>query len=277
MSTTATLPAALPYQAPSVQFRRRLWTGAALLVFLVSAGTYLQFKPWLLFTDFHYLVRLAGDMMPPNLALLWQKETVWTSVGETIAMAFLGTLLGGFMALVLSFFAAQNTTPHPRIRTAVRMLFQLERATPNLTTALVLLVAFGYGPFAGFVTLAIGSIGMFGKLFADAIEQVETGPGEAVSSVGATRTQVIRYAVIPQVLPSVVANWFYAFDVNIRLAVALGIYGAGGLGFELQLAMKVLRYPDVLALVILIIALITAMERVSDFFRRRLLGTETLA
>ena len=100
------------------------------------------------------------------------------------------------------------------------------------------------------LTLAVGSIGMFGKLFADAIEQVEVGPGEAVLSVGATRAQVIRYAVLPQVLPSVVANGFYAFDVNIRLAVALGIYGAGGLGFELQLAMKVLRYPDVLALVL---------------------------
>jgi phosphonate transport system permease protein len=215
-------------------------------------------------------------MLPPNFALLWQKETLWTSVSETIAMAFLGTLMGGCLALFLAFFAANNTTPHPAVRTAVRALFQLERATPNLTTALVLLVAFGFGPFAGFLTLAVGSIGMFGKLFADAIEQVEVGPGEAVVSVGATRTQVIRYAVLPQVLPSVVANGFYAFDVNIRLAIALGIYGAGGLGFELQLAMKVLRYPDVLALVLLIIVLIMSMERISDFLRRRLIGIETL-
>jgi phosphonate transport system permease protein len=127
------------------------------------------------------------------------------------------------------------------------------------------------------IALAVGSIGLFGKLFADAIEQVDPGPCESVASVGATRLQVIRYAIIPQVLPSVVANGFYAFDVNLRAAIALGVYGGGGIGFELQLAMKVLRYPDVLALILFIIVLITGMERVSDFVRRRILsGSESL-
>jgi phosphonate transport system permease protein len=127
------------------------------------------------------------------------------------------------------------------------------------------------------LALAIGSVGMFGKLFADAIEQVDPGPAEAVSSVGARPTQVIRYAILPQVLPSVVANGFYAFDVNMRAAIALGVYGGGGIGFELQLAMKVLRYPDVLALILMIIVLIAGMERVSDFIRRRLLRAGTLS
>jgi phosphonate transport system permease protein len=97
-----------------------------------------------------------------------------------------------------------------------------------------------------------------------------------VASVGANPLQVIRYAVIPQVLPSVVANGFYAFDVNMRAAIALGVYGGGGIGFELQLAMKVLRYPDVLALILLVIVLITGMERISDLIRRSLLRSDTL-
>src|SRR5688572_16581835 len=88
MSTSAVISSVV-YVPPSTQFRRRMWMAAGLLAFLVCGGVYLKFKPWLLFTDFHYLVRLAGDMLPPNFALLWQKETIWTSVTETIAMAFL--------------------------------------------------------------------------------------------------------------------------------------------------------------------------------------------
>jgi phosphonate transport system permease protein len=275
MSATA-LPAAPAYVPPSAQFRRRLGGFLGVAAFLVGSGVFLGFKPWLLVTDFHYIVKLAGEMVPPNLAMLWEKASLRASVAETVAMAFLGTLVGGCAALGLAFFAAANTAPHPAVRVAVRALFQCERATPNLITALVLLVAVGFGPFAGFLALTIGSLGMFGKLFADAIEQVDAGPTEAVASVGATRWQVIRFAIVPQVMPAVVGNLFYAFDVNLRLAIALGIYGAGGLGFELQLAMKVLRYPDVLALVLLIVVLITAMERVSDFIRRRLIGADTL-
>ncbi len=246
------------------------------VAFVTIAGAFLEFKPWLLFTEFHHLVRLAAEMLPPNLAILFGKTSIYTSLAETVAMAFLGSLCGGAVALVLSFFAARNTAPHPAIRSVVRFLFQLERATPNFIQLMVLLIAMGFGPFAGFLSLFIGSVGMTGKLFADAIEQVEPAPGEAVMSVGASRLQVIRFAILPQVMPSIIATWFYTFDVMLRLSVALGIYGGGGLGFELHLAAKVLRYADVLALVLLIIALILTMERVSDFFRRQLIGSETL-
>lgn len=265
------------YTPPSAQFRRRLIIFASLAAFLVAAGAFLKFNPLLLFTDFHYLVRLAQEMMPPRLELLWTKPSLYTSVAETIAMAFLGTLGGGAIALLLALAAAHNTTPHVHLRTTVRFGFGLERATPNFIVLLVLLIAVGFGPFAGMLALVVGSLGMFGKLFADAIEQVESAPLDALATTGATRWQVIRYGVVPQVLPSVVANWFYAFDVNLRAAIALGVYGGGGLGFELQLAMKVLRYRDVLALVLLIVVLVTLMERVSDFLRRRLIhSTATL-
>ncbi len=265
------------YVLPSAQFRRRLAIIAGLVAFVTAAGVYLKFRPWLLFTDFHHLVRLVGEMVPPNLALLWTKTSIYQTVGETIAMALLGTLVGGCVAFLLAFLAARNTTPHPLLRQTVRLLFGIERATPNFVVLLVLFIAYGFGPYAAMLALAIGSVGMFGKLFADAIEQSDPGPAEAVVSVGAGRSQVIRYAVLPQILPSVVANGFYAFDVNLRAAIALGVYGGGGIGFELQLAMKVLRYPDVLALILLIIVLIAGMERISDFIRRRLLHSGTLA
>ncbi len=274
---TAGLVAAPAYVPPSAQFRRRLlWLGG-LVAFLVLGGIYLKFKPWMLFTDFHHLVRLGQEMIPPNVALLWNKPALFKTIGETVAMSFLGTLVGGAAAFALAFVASRNTTPHPVVRAITRLFFGLERATPNFVVLLILFIAFGYGPFAAMIALAIGSVGLFGKLFADAIEQVDPCPCESVASVGATRLQVIRYAIIPQVLPSVVANGFYAFDVNLRAAIALGVYGGGGIGFELQLAMKVLRYPDVLALILFIIVLITVMERVSDLIRRRMLsGSDSL-
>jgi len=272
-AAVATSASSLPYTPPSRLFRRRMGIFAALALFLAVAGAALKFEPWLLITDFHYLVRLAGEMLPPRIELLWTKPSLYSSVAETIAMAVLGTLAGASIAFGLALFAAGNTTPHPFVRTFVRFGFGAERATPNFVVLLVLLIAVGFGPFAGVLALTIGSIGMFGKLFADAIEQVDPAPIEAINTVGATRWQVIRYAILPQVLPSVVANGFYAFDVNLRAAIALGVYGGGGLGFELQLAMKVLRYQDVLALILLIVVLVTLMERVSDFLRRRILGS----
>ncbi|BET68649.1 hypothetical protein ASA1KI_35670 [Opitutales bacterium ASA1] len=272
VAPAADVPSAL-FTPPSRHFRRRLAIFAAIGAFLVAASAALKFQPWLLFTDFHYLVRLAGEMLPPRIELLWTKPSLYSSVAETIAMALLGTLGGASIALALALLAAANTTPHPLLRTVVRFGFGAERATPNFVVLLVLLIAVGFGPFAGMLALTIGSIGMFGKLFADAIEQVDPAPIEAIESVGAGRWHVIRYAVVPQVLPSVVANGFYAFDVNLRAAIALGVYGGGGLGFELQLAMKVLRYQDVLALVLLVLVMVTLMERVSDFLRRRILGS----
>jgi len=189
-------------------------------------------------------------------------------------MAFLGTLVGACIAILLALLAAGNTSPNKWLRLAVRSLLATERCTPNIVVLLVLLIAVGIGPFAAMLSLCIGSIGMFGKLFADAVEQVDPAPGEAIAAAGADRLQIIRYAILPQVAPSIVANVFYAFDVNLRAAVALGVFGGGGIGFELNLARSVLRYKDMLACMILIMILINLMERVADLFRKRLFALE---
>ncbi len=99
-------------------------------------------------------------------------------------------------------------------------------------------------------------------------------PAEAIAAVGANRLQIIRYAILPQVAPSIVANVFYAFDVNLRLAVTLGVFGGGGIGFELHVARSVLRYKDMLACLIMIMILINLMERIADYCRSRLFAVE---
>jgi phosphonate transport system permease protein len=260
---------------PSRKLRNLALSCLAVAATLVGLVVYLGVNPMSLITEFHFMQELAGDMLPPNMKLLWQKSGLVKSLLETLSMAFLGTIFGSVIALFLAFFAATNTSPSKILRTLVRGMLSLERSLPNFIVLLVLLIAVGIGPFAGMLALTVGSVGMFGKLFADAIEHADAGITESIQSVGSTRLQLIRYAILPQIAPSFIANLFYAFDVNLRAAIPLGIFGGGGIGFELDVADRLLHYKDVLAYTIVIIILITGMERTSDWVRRRLL-TQTV-
>jgi phosphonate transport system permease protein len=260
---------------PSRLFRRRTLTIVAGVSIIGLALAWLSVNPLEFIRDFHFVVNLVSQMLPPNLELLWRKTSIWSSLVQTVAMAFLATLGGAAIAFLLALLAATTTTPSQVVRLAVRLILTTERCTPNIVVLLVLLIAVGIGPFAAMLSLLVGSIGMFGKLFADAIEQVDVGPVESTAVSGASRLQILRYAVLPQVAPSIVANVFYAFDVNLRAAVALGVFGGGGIGFELNVARSVLRYRDMLACLLVIIVMINLMERVADHVRRRIFALET--
>ncbi len=257
---------------PSRKFRHMAVGLTLLVTLLVLLIVRLGVDPIEVLRDSDNVLRLAREIFPPNFSVLWHKENLAASLLETLSMAFLGTLGGGLIAFTLAFFAAGNVSPHPWLRLGVRGLLALERSIPNFVVLLVLLVAVGIGPFAGMLSLLVGSVGMFGKLFADAIEQVDVGTMESIQTVGSTRLQLIRYGVLPQVAPSFIANWFYAFDVNLRAAIALGVFGGGGIGFQLHVASRVLRYHDVLAYSLIIVVLITGMEKISDFVRRHILS-----
>jgi phosphonate transport system permease protein len=259
---------------PSVGLRRQLGLFAVSIALLAGLFIYLRVDPLAFLRDFHYVADLIGEMFPPNWRLLLLKPSIWQSLVQTVAMAFLGTLVGACMALVMAVLAAKNTSPDSKIRLSVRTLLAMERCTPNIVLLLVLLIAVGIGPFAAALSLCIGSVGMFGKLFADAIEHIDPAPADAIGATGGDRLQIIRYAVLPQVLPSIVANCFYAFDINLRAAVALGVFGGGGIGFELNVARSVLRYKDMFACLILIMVLINLMERAADLIRKRLFSQE---
>ena len=225
-----------------------------------------------LVVDRRFITDLLHQMWPPNFALYWTRDILFISVLETLAIAFLGTVLGCMIGLLLAFLAASNTTPHILVQRSVRAVLAVTRSLPPLIVILVLLVAAGIGPFASVLTLALNTMGAFGKLFADSIEQIEKPSLESVQSVGATHAQMIRYAVLPQFIPSFVANFFYALDTNLRTAIPLGIFGGGGIGFELEYANGLLKYPDVIAYTLLIILMINVMERISDRVRRQVLA-----
>jgi phosphonate transport system permease protein len=260
------------YIIPSKKFKQKATLFSVLSVLVLGTCIYLEFNPILFFTDFHYIVSLIGEMLPPNFSILWSNKSIWYSILQTVSMAFLGTLIGGCIAVFLAFFAASNTTPSPALRLIIRTLLSIERVIPSLIVVLVFVIAVGLGAFAGMLTLIVGTVGMFGKLFSEAIETTENAPAEAIYSVGASKLQVIRYAIIPQVLPSFIANFLYAMDINMRAAIGLGIFGGGGIGFELHMAMRMLRYQDALPLILFTIVLVIAVEKLSDYLRRRILG-----
>ena len=264
------------YILPSVRYKKKVTAFSILSVVVVGTCIYMGFDPIMLFTEFHYVVDLAKNMVPPHFELFWTNGTIFFSVLETISMAFLGSLFGGILAILLAFLSASNTMPWRVVRVFIRSALMLLRVIPALLVILVCVVAVGLGPFAGMLTLVIGTIGTFGQLFTGIIENTESAPAEAISSVGASRMQVIRYVILPQVLPSFITNFFYSFDFNLRAAIGLGIFGGGGVGFELFMAMRVLHYQDALALMCLVVVLIVLSERLSNFFRDKILSVGIL-
>jgi len=193
----------------------------------------------------------------------------------TVAVAAIATPIGAACAILVGLAGARNVAP-PWLRLTTRSLMALERGVPEIVLLLVLVAAFGMGPFAGVAALVVGSIGMLGKLIADAIEDIDARTVDSVECVGATRAQVIRYGVLPQVLPSIVANTMFRFEVNIRASVLLGAVGAGGIGYELSTAMSQLEYRKATVAAIVSLALVFLAERGSDALRSRVIGAERL-
>jgi phosphonate transport system permease protein len=257
---------------PSKQYKRKVTIFSISAVVVSLACIYLNFNPIGFFTEFHFVRDLLGEMFPPNYQVLAENSSTGYAILQTLSMAFLGTVYGGIIAMILAFLAASNTMPYRVVRVIVQVVVSLVRVLPSLVVVLIFVIAVGPGAFAGMLTLVFATIGTFGKLFTEIIENSEKAPGEAIYSVGASRFQVIRYSIIPQVLPSFIASLLYALDVSIRAAIGLGIFGGGGIGFKLQLAEKVLHYRDVTAYVSIIIVLVILTEKLSDYLRRRILG-----
>ncbi|MCD5406503.1 MAG: phosphonate ABC transporter, permease protein PhnE [Desulfotomaculum sp.] len=256
-------------------YQKYLGVGIVFSLILVWSIVDLGIKPQHLWEGLPHFFRLLLEMMPPNWQILISID-IWWAVLETLSMAFVGTVFGALMSFGLALLAANNVTSCRVVREFSKGLLATERAVPTLVIILLLVVVVGLGPFAGMIAIAIGSIGMLGKLFAEAIENTDPKAPESLESVGAGGLQVIRYAVLPQVLPSLIANTLYRFDINIRVAIFLGIVGGGGIGFDLHLAMSLFRYPDALAITAIILIVVCGAEKFSDFLRKKIIGKELL-
>ncbi|MGJ3192328.1 phosphonate ABC transporter, permease protein PhnE [Paenarthrobacter sp. FR1] len=217
---------------------------------------------------FDDVANLLARMLPPELD---DPPRVGELLVETLMMALLGTVLATFISIPLAFLAASNTTPHPAVHHAARMIITMCRAIPDLVFAVLFVRALGIGVLPGILALGLHSVGMMAKLFADAIEQIDEGPREAVRATGAGRLAELVSAVLPQVTPAWIGTFIYRVDINLRISVVLGFVGAGGIGFALQDALRGLMYQSAMGIILLILLIIAAMEYLAVGLRRTLL------
>lgn len=195
----------------------------------------------------------------------------WTRLlGETLLIAYVGTLVGAASAFVLCFLASANLTPSHALVFAIRRWMEVCRTVPELVFALVFVIAFGLGPLPGVLAIVIHSTGALGKLFAEVVENIDLRPVEGVRATGATRAEVIRHAVLPQVWPHFASYTLLRFEVNVRSAAIMGFVGAGGIGQELLEAVRKFYYTDVSAIVLLIMATVMLIDMATEQLRHRL-------
>jgi phosphonate transport system permease protein len=202
----------------------------------------------------------------------WRKW-LWM-LGETILISYVGTLIGAVLAFALNFFAAQNTSPGPWLRFTVRRLLEFARTVPGIVFALIFVIAFGLGPMAGVLAIAIHSTGALGKLFSEIVENADMKPVEGVRSTGASWLSCMRFAVLPQVSAGYASYALLRFEINVREASVMGFVGAGGIGQELVVAIRKFYYSDVSAILLTIIATVFIIDIGTGWLRGRLFGKD---
>jgi len=246
-----------------------LWGSAAAL------AVYCLYRFGFLSTDFlHGLTKfgavVVAQLFPPkgfeNLPMFLKV------MGETIAMAFIGTLLGAVVAFPLSFFASKNMTRARPVQFGTRRFADLLRSFDYLIWALIFVRAIGLGPLAGIMAIAIVETGTFIKLYSEAIENLDRKQIDGVTAAGGNGLQRIRFGVLPQVLPMMLSNTLYMFEHNVRSASILGIVGAGGIGFLLADRLRAYELQEACTIIMLIVLAVYAIDYLSKTLRERLIG-----
>ncbi len=215
----------------------------------------------------NYFGDIFSRMLPPDFS---EFKLLVFSMIETIEIAILGTFIAITLSIPLALFSARNVAPNIFIFFLARTITVFFRAIPEFIIAMILVIAIGFGAMPGVLALGIHTMGFLAKFYAEDIEHINKGPVEALVSSGASKRQVISFAIIPQIIPSFVANNLYILDRNIRMATMLGIVGAGGIGYELQSAFRMFEYPKVSAIIIIIFVTIFIIDNISSFIRAKI-------
>lgn len=222
--------------------------------------------------------RVLSFMFPPHVWKTWAEfSEILKGLGETLSIAFLGTLLGAIFAYPLSFLGAKNMNRFNFLRLTTRRGYDVIRAFETLILALIFIRAFGLGPLPGILAIAVSEIGTFAKLFSEAIENTSNKPIEGVKASGGSRFQQIRFAIGPQVNPVILSILLYNFESNVRSGTILGIVGAGGIGFLLSDRISAYKWDEAWSIIFLIIAMVYVIDWLSGMIRSKLIGKTELA
>jgi phosphonate transport system permease protein len=214
------------------------------------------------------LARLGAQMFPPSVERLPQ---VLTMLLQTFQMAVAGTLLGLIFSLPLAILAAPSLSPHPIFVWGVRGILAMFRTVPDLVWAIIFVIAVGLGPAAGVLALMVDTIGFAARFFAEAMEETDKGPREALTAMGASRSGIIFSAIMPQAMPSMINTSLFSLEKSTRGSVVLGLVGAGGIGIELKVSLELFDYDQAATTIIAIFILVLLVERASTWVRARML------
>jgi phosphonate transport system permease protein len=205
----------------------------------------------------------------------WDK---WLKLlGETVMISYVGTLVGAVLAFGLNFLAAENTAPSVPLRFAVKRFLEFCRTVPDIVFALIFVIAFGLGPMAGVLAIAIHCVGALGKQYSEIVENIDMKPVEGIRSTGAGWTDCMRFAVLPQVAAGFAGYTLLRFEINVRGASVMGFVGAGGIGQELVVAVRKFYYSDVSAILLMIVVTVFIIDISTGWLRARLFGKEARA
>ena len=264
--------------------RSQLWLGLLLLAVLVLLSghvaeisfskLYQQIGGFSSYIDRIFHLENGRPVISDPAEWFWGWKKWLALMGETLLMAYLGTLLGATAAFVLCFLASQNLTKSKGVVFFTRRLLEFCRTVPELVFALIFVVAFSLGPLPGILALAIHTAGALGKLFAEVVENIDMKPVDGVVATGGNWFHKIRFAVLPQVASNFASYALLRFEINVRGASVLGFVGAGGIGQTLLEVIRKFYYADVSALLIMIIATVMVIDAVTERIRHKLIGLE---
>ncbi len=245
---------------------RRIGIGFAVLVvyWWAARGTEVSLPE--LIRGLPNIGKVIGQMFPPDLSVL---RGIAGPMLETLQIGILATLIASLLAIPFGYFAASNMAPHRLVYLGTRAVLNVFRGVSEIIWGLFFVVAVGLGAFPGVLALVVFSTGVIGKLLAEAVEAVDRGPIEAVRSTGASNWKVFLYGVWPQVMPVYLGYCLYYWDHNTRQATILGFVGAGGIGYTLFTAISNYEFEKATTAILVMVVLITIVDRLSWWFRRR--------
>lgn len=245
--------------------------GGLVGLFLYGLTT-LETSLWKIIAGFANLGTFVVLMLPPDPGSFARAIIFVKALFETIAIAFLGTVLAAILAFPLGFLAAKNVVANRIVHFLARRSMDTVRGVDALIWALIWVNVVGLGPFAGMLAIMTSDLGAFGKLFSEAIESVDRKPVEGVASVGGSKLHEIRFGLIPQVLPVIASQVLYYIESNTRSSTIIGIVGAGGIGLYLAETIRTLEWQQVSFLILLVLAAVTAIDFLSNKLRFAIIG-----
>ncbi|XOY54775.1 MAG: phosphonate ABC transporter, permease protein PhnE [Rhodobacterales bacterium] len=214
------------------------------------------------------LVRFVGQAVPPDFTRM---PNIADAMLETMNIAIVGVTFGCLFSIPLAILAARNTAPTMLVRTIARFVISVARTIPDLIWALIFVVTVGLGPLAGILAIIMDTIGFAARFYSERFEEVQKGPAEALTATGAGRLSVIFGAILPESFASITATSLFSVEKAIRSAVTLGLVGAGGIGVELSTAMRLFRYDQAAAIILVILVVVIGFEQLSSMIRKRII------